>query len=62
MPNGNYRPTKKRLEHSLQAALGSGRRIVNAADDAAGLAIAENIRGQVTGIKKLEIMLLTLNH
>lgn len=42
---------QKRLEHS-QAALGSGRRIVNAADDAAGLAIAENIRGQVTGIKQ----------
>jgi flagellin len=42
---------QKRLEHA-QAALASGSRIVNAADDAAGLAIAENIRGQVTGIRE----------
>ena len=41
---------QKRLEHS-QAALASGSRIVNAADDAAGLAISENIRGQVQGIR-----------
>ena len=41
---------QKRLEHS-QAALASGSRIVNASDDAAGLAISENIRGQVTGIR-----------
>lgn len=41
---------QKRLEHS-QAALASGSRIVNAADDAAGLSISENIRGQVTGIR-----------
>lgn len=39
-----------RLEHA-QTALASGSRIVNAADDAAGLAISENIRGQLSGIK-----------
>ena len=39
-----------RLEHS-QAAMGSGKRIVKAADDAAGLAISESIRGQVAGLK-----------
>lgn len=41
---------QRRLEHA-QAAMGSGKRIVNAADDAAGLAISENIRGQVAGLK-----------
>ena len=41
---------QNRLEHSQQA-LASGSRIVRAADDAAGLAISENIRGQVAGIK-----------
>ena len=41
---------QRRLEHS-QAALSSGSRIVNASDDAAGLTIAENIRGQVVGIR-----------
>ena len=41
---------QKRLEHA-QSALSSGSRIVNASDDAAGLTIAENIRGQVTGIR-----------
>lgn len=39
-----------RLEHSQQA-LASGSRIVRAADDAAGLAVSENIRGQLSGIK-----------
>ncbi|HMN69342.1 MAG TPA: flagellin [Bdellovibrionales bacterium] len=39
-----------RLEHSQQA-IASGSRIVRASDDAAGLAISENIRGQVSGIK-----------
>jgi flagellin len=39
-----------RLEHAQQA-LSSGKRIVNASDDAAGLAISENIRGQLGGIK-----------
>ena len=41
---------QKRVEHA-QAALASGSRIVTASDDAAGLAIAENIRGQVQGIR-----------
>lgn len=40
---------QKRLEHSTQA-LASGSRIVQAADDAAGLAISENLRGQIRGI------------
>ena len=39
-----------RLEHAQQA-LASGSRIVKAADDAAGLAVSENIRGQLAGIK-----------
>jgi flagellin len=39
-----------RMEHS-QEALASGNRIVHASDDAAGLAISENIKGQVAGIK-----------
>ncbi|MBT4761864.1 MAG: flagellin FliC [Bdellovibrionaceae bacterium] len=42
---------QKRMEHA-QAALASGSRIVQASDDAAGLAISENIRGQVVGIKQ----------
>lgn len=42
---------QKRLEHA-QAALASGSRIVNASDDAAGLSISENIRGQVVGIRQ----------
>ncbi len=41
---------QRRLEHA-QAAMGSGKRIINAADDAAGLAISESIRGQVAGLK-----------
>lgn len=40
---------QKRAEHA-SAALSSGSRIVNAADDAAGLAISESIRGQTRGI------------
>lgn len=40
---------QKRAEHSAQA-LASGSRIVNAADDAAGLAISENFKGQLKGI------------
>lgn len=40
---------QKRAEHSAQA-LASGSRIVNAADDAAGLAISESFRGQLRGI------------
>jgi flagellin len=41
---------QKRNAHAL-AALSSGSRIVNAADDAAGLAISENIKGQLGGMK-----------
>lgn len=39
----------KRAEHSAQA-LASGSRIVSAADDAAGLAISENFKGQLRGM------------
>ena len=41
---------QQRMEHA-QSALASGSRIVKAADDAAGLAIGENVRGQMVGIK-----------
>lgn len=40
---------EQKLTHS-QEALASGSRIVNASDDAAGLAISENLRGQIAGI------------
>lgn len=40
---------QKRNTHALQA-LASGSRIVTASDDAAGLAISENIKGQTRGI------------
>lgn len=40
---------QKRAEHA-SAALSSGSRIVHASDDAAGLAISENLRGQIRGI------------
>ncbi|UOE99870.1 flagellin N-terminal helical domain-containing protein [Bdellovibrio reynosensis] len=40
---------QKRQEHASQA-LASGSRIVNAADDAAGLAISESFKGQLRGI------------
>lgn len=39
-----------RAEHAL-SALSSGSRIVNAGDDAAGLSISENIKGQLRGSK-----------
>lgn len=39
---------QKRAEHAA-AALSSGSRIVNAADDAAGLSISESLRGQIRG-------------
>ena len=39
----------KRAEHAAQA-LASGNRIVRAGDDAAGLAISENIKSQVRGL------------
>lgn len=41
---------QKRAEQSM-SALSSGSRITKAADDAAGLAISENIRGQTAGLK-----------
>lgn len=40
---------QKRAEHAA-AALSSGSRIVNAADDAAGLSISESLKGQTRGI------------
>lgn len=40
---------QKRAEHAAQS-LSSGSRIVNAADDAAGLSISESLRGQIRGI------------
>lgn len=40
---------QERANHAL-SALASGSRIVNAADDAAGLSISENIRGQTRGL------------
>ena len=39
----------KRMDHATQA-LASGSRIVSAADDAAGLAISESLKGQIRGI------------
>ena len=41
----------RRMEHALKA-LASGNRIVNAGDDAAGLAISENLRGQMAGLRQ----------
>ncbi len=43
--------SQERLEHS-QEALASGSRIVKASDDAAGLSISENLRGQIVGVKQ----------
>ncbi len=40
---------QQRAQHAM-AALSSGSRIVTAADDAAGLAISENLKGQIKGI------------
>jgi flagellin len=45
----NLGTQQARAEHAL-AALSSGSRIVHASDDAAGLAISENIRGQTRGL------------
>lgn len=39
------------VDHSLKA-LSSGSRIVNAGDDAAGFAISEGLRGQISGLKQ----------
>jgi flagellin len=41
---------QNRSEHA-QLALASGSRIVKAGDDAAGLAVSENMRGQLAGLK-----------
>jgi flagellin len=42
---------QERENHALRA-ISSGNRIVRPADDAAGLAISENLRGELGGIKK----------
>jgi flagellin len=47
----NLGKSQEREDHAL-AALASGKRIVRAGDDAAGLAISENLRGQLAGIKQ----------
>lgn len=47
----NLRSNRGGLERSL-ARLSSGYRINQAADDAAGLAISENLRGQIRGLKQ----------
>ena len=41
---------QNRQDHAMKA-LSSGSRIVNSSDDAAGLAISENLRGQIAGLK-----------
>lgn len=43
--------TKLRLDNNLRK-LSSGQRITRAADDAAGLAISENLRAQIRGIRQ----------
>lgn len=43
--------SQQNAEHALQA-IASGSRIVRAGDDAAGLAISENIRGQIASIRQ----------
>lgn len=47
----NLRSNQMGMERSL-ARLSSGYRINQAADDAAGLAISENLRGQIRGLKQ----------
>jgi flagellin len=47
----NLEKSQERENHAL-AAISSGNRIVRAGDDAAGLAISENLRGQIAGIKQ----------
>ena len=47
----NLQVQQNRLEHS-QAKIASGKSIVKASDDAAGFAIAENIRAQISGVNK----------
>ncbi len=45
----NLGVNQKRAEHAL-SAISSGSRIITAADDAAGLAISESLKGQLRGI------------
>src|ERR1700748_2937416 len=47
----NLRSTQMDMQRSL-ARLSSGFRINQAADDAAGLAISENLKGQIRGLKQ----------
>lgn len=47
----NLRGTQKAMDTSL-ARLSSGYRINQAADDAAGLAISENLKGQIRGLRQ----------
>jgi len=47
----NLGKSQNETEHAL-AALASGNRIVKAGDDPAGLAISENLRGQIGGIRQ----------
>ena len=47
----NLNNTQKAVQNSL-AKLSSGFRITKAADDAAGLAISEKMRGQISGLKQ----------
>jgi flagellin len=47
----NLNSSNEREQRSLRA-LSSGNRIVRPGDDAAGLAISENLRGQVAGIRQ----------
>lgn len=46
----NLAKSDREMNDALKS-LASGSRIVNASDDAAGLAIAENLRGQIGGLK-----------
>ncbi|MBK9294932.1 MAG: flagellin FliC [Oligoflexia bacterium] len=47
----NLGKSQQNQEHALQA-IASGNRIVKPGDDAAGLAMSENIRGQIASIKQ----------
>lgn len=47
----NLRKSEERVEHSI-SAVASGNRIVRPGDDPAGLAIGENLRGQVASLKQ----------
>ena len=49
----SLRQTRNALDHSLER-LSSGQRINRAGDDAAGLAISENLKAQTRGLKQCE--------